>query len=228
MDALTRHRLGRLTRALVYAVVVAIPIAVLAFLIRAKFDPLVRADDRVIVAATDVTRAHDGFHSLLTVWEAVSQPWVVYLVIGLPVALVAWFRLDLKTRAWWALATMIGGWLVAVGVKQVVGRARPVVDDPVSHPNGFSFPSGHATNNTIMWGAVLVLLWPVLAVAVRRAVAGVAVAWVLVTGADRVFLGAHFLSDVIAGVLMGCGLVAASYAGYQGWTPTDDSPEGTT
>ena len=46
----------------------------------------------------------------------------------------------------------------------------------------------------------------------------------IVTCADRLFMGAHFLSDVIAGVLLGCGLCVASYAGYMGWsppTPTD-------
>jgi len=34
-------------------------------------------------------------------------------------------------------------------------------------------------------------------------------------------MGAHFLSDVIAGVLLGCGLCFASYAGYVGWSPPD-------
>ena len=45
--------------------------------------------------------------------------------------------------------------------------------------------------------------------------------WVIVTCADRLFAGAHFLSDVTAGVLLGCGLAAASYAGYVGWRPPD-------
>jgi undecaprenyl-diphosphatase len=48
---------------------------------------------------------------------------------------------------------------------------------------------------------------------------GIGALWVVVTCADRLFMGAHFLSDVTAGVLLGCGLCAASYAGYLGWSP---------
>ena len=50
-------RWRRLSRALVYAVVVAVPLGLLAFLVRTKFEPLVRLDQDVIVAATDYTRA---------------------------------------------------------------------------------------------------------------------------------------------------------------------------
>ncbi len=57
--AITRWR--RLTRAVVYAVVVAVPLGMLAFLIRTKFDPLVDLDQNVIVAATDYTRSHPRF-----------------------------------------------------------------------------------------------------------------------------------------------------------------------
>jgi hypothetical protein len=58
----------------------------------------------------------------------------------------------------------------------------------------------------------------------------VAAAVVLLTALDRVFLGVHFPSDVTAGVLVGSGLVLASYAGYRGWNPAHpadlpDTPE---
>ena len=59
----------------------------------------------------------------------------------------------------------------------------------------------------------------------RRVLLAVGAAWVLLTCADRIFMGAHYLSDVTAGVLLGVGLCAASYAGYLGWSPpkpTDD------
>ena len=70
-----------------------------------------------------------------------------------------------------------------------------------------------------MFTVVLVLLWPLLGTGLRRLLVGVGAAWVLVTCVDRVFAGAHFPSDVIAGVLLGCGLTAASYAGYVDWSP---------
>ena len=219
MSSGQRSRLRRLTRAVAYAVVVAVPIGLLAFLVRTKFDPLVTLDQNVIVSATDFTRAHSGLHSAATAWEAISQPWVVYLVFGVPACVVAWFGLHLRTRAVWALATMATGWAIATALKSAVQRARPVIENPLDVHTGYSFPSGHATNNAIVVTVILLLLQPVLNAGARRALLAVGVVWVLVTCADRVFLGAHFPSDVVAGVLLGCGVVLASYAGYTDWSP---------
>ncbi len=228
MERARRSRWQRLSRAVVYAVVVAVPTAVLAFLVRAKFGPLVTLDDDIISAATDFTRSHAKFRSVAATWEVVSQPWVVYALLGAPVCAFAWFRLHLHTRVAWALATMATGWLIATALKAAVQRARPVVEDPFAVHAGYSFPSGHATNNAIVVTVVLLLLHPVLGIAARRSLLGAGVIWLAITCADRVFMGAHFPSDVVAGVLLGCGLCAASYAGYTGWsppTPTDISKE---
>jgi membrane-associated phospholipid phosphatase len=217
-------RARRLTRAVVYGVAVAFPIGVLAFLVRTQFDPLVDLDQRVILAATDFTRTHPHFRSFAETWELISQPWVMYLVLGVPVCLFAWFRLHLRTRAMWALATMATGWAVAVALKMVVQRARPEIEDPFAVHAGYSFPSGHATNNAIVITIVLLLLRPALGVTARRALLAAGVLWVLLTCADRLFMGAHFLSDVIVGVLLGTGLCLASYAGYVGWSPPTTTP----
>ncbi|WP_457205162.1 phosphatase PAP2 family protein [Nocardioides sp. P5_C9_2] len=221
MDTLGVSRWRRLTRAVVYAVVVAVPLGVLAFLIRTKYDPLVVLDQDIIVAATDYTRGHPRFGSFVETWEMVSQPWVMYVFVGLPVSLYVWFGKHLRTRAWWALATMTAGWAVAVVLKLLVRRARPEIDDPIAPHAGFSFPSGHATNNAIVVTVVVLLVWHLVGTRVRGLLIGLGAAWVLVTCADRLFAGAHFLSDVTAGVLLGCGLTLASYAGYMGWTPPD-------
>ena len=153
----------------------------------------------------------------------------MYLLLGLPVSLYVWFGRHLRTRAWWALATMATGWAIAVVLKLLVRRARPEIDDPIAQHAGFSFPSGHATNNAIVVTVVVLLIWPLVGTGLRRLLVGLGAVWVIVTCADRLYVGAHFLSDVAAGVLLGCGLTAASYAGYTGWrppTPTDNTTKG--
>jgi membrane-associated phospholipid phosphatase len=219
MEPARWSRWRRLSRAVVYAVVVAAVVGALAFLIRAKFTPLIRLDEDLISSATAFTRSHARFRSVAAAWEAISQPWVVYVVFGVPACAFAWFRLHLHTRAAWALVTMATGWAIATAVKDVVQRARPVIEDPFAVHAGYSFPSGHATNNAIVVTTVLLLLHPALGIAARRALLAVGALWVVITCADRVFMGAHFPSDVAAGVLLGCGLCAASYAGYAGWNP---------
>ncbi len=227
MDSEVASRLRRLTRAVVYALVVAVPLGMLAFLVRTKFDPLARFDQDVIDAATDYTRAHPGFRSFVDFWEVISQPYVMYLFLGLPVSLYVWFGKDLRTRALWALATMAVGWGIAAGLKLVVRRARPEIEDQITTHVGYSFPSGHATNNAIVITVVIVLLWKLVGSRVRLVLLVLGATWVVVTCADRLFAGAHFPSDVIAGVLLGCGLTLASWAGYQGWSPPTPSPDST-
>lgn len=227
MDSDLASRLRRLTRAVVYALVVALPLGLLAFLIRTKFDPLARFDQQVIDSATDYTRAHPTFRSFVDFWELISQPYVMYLFVGLPVSLYVWFAKGLRTRALWALATMAAGWGIAAVLKLVVRRARPVLEDQITTHVGYSFPSGHATNNAIVITVVILLLWRLVSPGVRKVLIGLGAVWVLVTCADRLFAGAHFPSDVTAGVLLGCGLTMASYAGYHGWSPTDPQTETT-
>ena len=100
-----------------------------------------------------------GSESVVETWEMLSQPWVMYLLLGLPVSLYVWFARDLRTRAWWALATMAAGWGLAALLKLLVGRARPEIDDPVAQHVGYSFPSGHATNNAIVVTVAILLVW---------------------------------------------------------------------
>ena len=171
MDPATVSRGRRLTRAVVYAVVVAVPLGMLAFLVRTQYDPLVTLDQDVIDAATDYTRGHPRFRSFVETWEVISQPWVMYLFLGLPVSLYVWFGRHLRTRAWWALATMAAGWAIAAVLKLLVRRARPEIDDPIAQHAGYSFPSGHATNNAIVVTVVVLLIWNLVG-GVRPAAAG--------------------------------------------------------
>ena len=202
-----------------YGILVAVVVTALAFLIRSRFDPLIDADDAAIRRATDVTRAHPGLRSFLLTWQTLSGPTYVYIAASL-VCLWMWLGRRQTTRALWAFVTMMVGWNIALDAKLLVQRARPVVADPVSHAPGYSFPSGHAANATIATIAVILLIWPLLhRSGVRALTVGFGALFVLVTCLDRVFLGVHFPSDVTGGVLLGAGLVLASYAGYLGWSP---------
>lgn len=208
-----------MARALAYGLVVALVVTALAFLVRTQFDPLIDADKAAIRSATDITREHPDLRRLLLAWQRLSSPTYLYVVATL-VCLWVWRSRHLTTRALWAFVTMMVGWNLALDLKYLVQRARPVVSDPVSHAPGYSFPSGHAANATIAATTLVLLLWPILnRGAAKAAAVAVAAVLVLLTCLDRVFLGVHFPSDVTAGVLFGVGLVGASYVGYIDWRP---------
>ena len=205
----------------------AVPVTALALLARDKVAVVIALDDAAIRAATDVTRAHPGLLTALVAWQEALQPRWVY-VVGTGVCVWAWARHGLTSRAVWAFVTMMAAWNIALDLKYLVQRARPVVADAVSHAPGYSFPSGHAANSASAATVVALLVWPLLRTArARYAVVTGAVVIVAATAADRVFLGVHFPSDVVAGILVGCGLAWASYVGYRGWNPAHplDLPE---
>ncbi len=206
-----------LLRAAAFGLVFALPVAVLAYLVRAQSDVVVERDHDIIAAATDWTRAHPLVQDVLLVWqEAFNVRWVA--LAGL--ATCAWFgwrHHGLRTRALWAAGTIAGAWALQLGVKTLVGRARPVVEDAVAHAPGSSFPSGHATQITATTVALTLLVWPLLGSRGRVVAPVVGGVLVLLTCLDRVLLGVHFPSDVVAGLLVGGGLAVASYVGYRGW-----------
>ena len=108
-----------------------------------------------------------------------------------------------------AAATAVAVWsadLTALGVKALVDRARPIETIPEADPLiggtiGSSFPSGHAA--TSFAGAL------VLAAVLPRA-APALVALALAVSFSRIYVGAHYPSDVLAGAALGVvfGLVA--------------------
>ena len=94
--------------------------------------------------------------------------------------------------------------MTAVG-KDLVGRARPPVTSAIP-PSETSpaFPSGHALNNTVVACLVAYLLLLHLTSLLWRIVSmALAVVWFVTIGLTRVFLGYHWLTDVMAGWLLG-------------------------
>ena len=203
-------------------VLFAVPVVLLGYAARQKFDPLIRFDDAVIRWSTGVTRSA-GAADLLVTLQEVSRPFVLYILAG-GVGLWAWFALGLRNRALWAFVTMMVAWPIGLLAKQLVQRARPVVDEPLSHSPGYSFPSGHAFNVAVVATVLVFLLWPILSGPARRVATGLAVLVVVVVGTDRMFLGVHFPSDVAAGWILGAGITFSSWLGFIGRTsPTSSS-----
>jgi undecaprenyl-diphosphatase len=158
-------------------------------------------------------------------WMAAHrQPWLTTTaqvvaplgnsVVLVPVALVAGLVLAARRGGQAVLgylaATYLGAELLFQAVKTLTDRPRPPADLAVSHWAGSSFPSGHAVLTAAMLGALALTVGHGPARRRRGVlIAGAAVLTVVIS-ATRIYLGAHWLSDVVAGWALGTAWLAVT------------------
>lgn len=108
------------------------------------------------------------------------------------------FRLALSGAIIWL--TLGIGFLI----KLSIGRARPLTEYAANlRVDTFSFPSGHTSGATIAYGLLAYLAWQLLPQPFGYIVAAMFGILIIAIGVSRIYLGAHFPSDVIAGWLLG-------------------------
>jgi undecaprenyl-diphosphatase len=157
---------------------------------------------------------HNLFAGLRTAWMDHAMVFVTMLGDGVVmVAGTAVVTLYLLWRRAWGPAV---GLLIAVAgtalfvtlFKLVFQHARPV---ELLHAgaDSFSFPSGHAAINAVLIGVVTVLVAHDRARWFQAVVVSLTAAYVTVMAFSRVYLGAHWMSDVLAGLLFGVAMASA-------------------
>ena len=117
------------------------------------------------------------------------------------VLLLAGFLAVRRNRYWLICLGLImpGGMLLNVLMKHAFARSRPSFEHPLLVASSYSFPSGHMAGATLLYGLLAALLvthvtawrWRVLIVLAAAALA-------LLVGLTRIYLGVHYLSDVLA------------------------------
>ena len=100
--------------------------------------------------------------------------------------------------------SVVGGWLLETLLKISFHRARPNLWPALVAEKTPSFPSGHATMTTVFFGGVAALVFHVTQRRRYRVAAVLgAAAIVLAVGWTRIYLGVHWMTDVVAGFLVG-------------------------
>lgn len=194
---------------------VAVPFALLLFLVEDRWRPLLRVDDG---ARDELHRYALHHHGLVTAAKTLSTIGSAPVYIAVFAAVAGWLVWRRLPRlALFVVVTLVGSSVLNALVKLAVDRSRPVLPDPVAHANGMSFPSGHAQSATVAAAVLLLVFLPALRGAWRPFAVAVAVAYVAAVGFARVALGVHYVSDVLAGYVLGAAWVAAMTAAFSAW-----------
>ena len=154
----------------------------------------------------------DGINAVdgpTTTWLAAHRdPWLTAALKG--VSLLGNTAAEVTVAVLGLIGTA-GIGLLILTAKLVVGRSRPALPYAILSEDGYSFPSGHATGTAAvgLLCAWMLSRWLVTSWRGRVAVWSVAVGVTGAVGFSRVYLGVHYVSDVVAGWLLGAAWAGA-------------------
>jgi undecaprenyl-diphosphatase len=108
-----------------------------------------------------------------------------------------------------AVAATIGGASALCTITtRLIARPRPPISIHETLETDYSFPSGHVTWTAALFGMLAVTLGLTARVVTRRLLAAFAALVVIAVAASQLYLGAHWLTDVLAGALLGSAAVS--------------------
>jgi hypothetical protein len=137
----------------------------------------------------------------------IGEPVTLLLVVVTGYLLADYLGVS-STRMATALALALGGFAATLALKHAFALPRP----PGAGTDGYGFPSGHALGATVVYGGLAALFDD-------RRLSAAAAGLVVVVATSRVVIGVHYLADVVVGVAVGLGYVAAGLGVGPGRSP---------
>ena len=136
-------------------------------------------------------------------------------LVSLLVAVVLLVQRCWSSLAAWLVA-VLGGEALNLLLKDLFARPRPHFERPLLVETSYSFPSGQAMESLVVYGMLAYFAVLTFSGRGKRAgsVGGAAVLVILI-GFSRVYLGAHYVSDVIGGFAAGGAWLSAVITGWE-------------
>ena len=124
--------------------------------------------------------------------------------IATPAVLLALWSTRRHVSALLFAGSVLGGFGLSTVLKIAIARARPEAWKALVTEKSYSFPSGHAVMSTVFFGGLAAVVFHLSKSRWRRGLAVLlAAAIVLTIAASRIYLGAHWPTDTLAGMAAG-------------------------
>ncbi|WP_246687014.1 bifunctional DedA family/phosphatase PAP2 family protein [Mesorhizobium sp. B2-4-19] len=166
-------------------------------------DPLVLTDSAIYHALQEVRSAPGD-----AIMIAITELGDTIVVVAVTTIVFLWFvwKRAWRTAGYWLVA-LAGASALNTAIKVALHRARPG-EGLYSGSSAFSFPSGHSTMNMVLYGFLAFLVARELRPALRVPIVLGAATLVFLIAFSRLYLGAHWLSDVLGGLAFGSAWLA--------------------
>lgn len=166
------------------------------------------------VLAWMVNHRHPWLTSLAIAVTNVGSP-VGVAVIAVAAAAVSWWRVGSARPAILILATLAVAGAASTFTKLIVGAHRPAQTIQLVAETDPSFPSGHVTGTLALLGALAVVIGHHGGRAVSAAVIALAAAVTMVIALTRLYLGVHWVTDIVGGLLIGTAAGVGAHLAYR-------------
>jgi undecaprenyl-diphosphatase len=154
-----------------------------------------------------------GVRDVFGLLTHLSDPWFAGSLCVVVAALL-WTRGHRGFAAGW-VAAIVGNAVLNQTLKHIFERARPVHDFGFAQVSGFSFPSGHSSGSMVLYGMLGYLGLRMLSPRWRVPSVMAAAAVVVTVACSRIFVRAHFPTDVLAGLCSGAAWLAICIASLE-------------
>jgi undecaprenyl-diphosphatase len=210
-----KHFTGRSAAGLIAVLAAGGVFGLLLILVRMNWSPLYHLDYDVASGLNDLVAPHSAVVTTLKAITDLGGRTTMFWVSAM--AICALFIRRRSRLAIYLMVTGVGALLLDPSLKIIVDRLRPVVDVPVSGYAGNSFPSGHALGSFVVYGALLLVFLPAMSSRLRRFAIPAVALLVFLIGFSRVALSVHFVSDVVAGWLLGAAWLGVTGYAFRLW-----------
>lgn len=186
--------------------------AAMCYIVRFYPDTLSGFDRGIIHAVHQLSPQMNGYFLWVTKF---ANPITVILLTIVFVGLF-YFNKQKITALWLAISMALVSGIGNHLLKLFFHRARPTILPHMVTEHSFSFPSGHATASTLLYGTLILVMALFFKEKTPRLIAQIIVGLLIFSiVVSRIYLGVHYPSDVLAGVLFGSSWLLFTYPYYK-------------
>lgn len=147
----------------------------------------------------------------------------VYATISVVLLIAGFYERRWLRAVLVSIITLVAAWQVSDACKALFHRPRPSYWAGI-HETSASYPSGHATLVIAFYGFWTAVAWASgLPLNVKRWIRIAFALWALAIGWSRLALGAHYVTDIIGGYLLGAALASLAMIAYRALGNPDEA-----